>query len=147
MKKSELVIIGNVLENMSKIDSASVKFKYAIARNIKLLAPIVSPILEMRDKIQKEFENTRIEICKNHCAKDESGEPIFEGDNFTGLQGNAEFETDIKGLYDSFKTKFTDFNSLIEEDEEINLYKINLSDIPNDITTEQFIVLEPIITE
>lgn len=147
MKKSELVVIANVLEKLAKVDSASVKFKYAIARNIKIVAPIVAPIIEMRDSIAKDFDEKRIALCKKYCAKNESGEPILEGDNFTGLAGNVEFETEFAELGKGMKVKFDEIQQIVDEEEDVVFYKIKIADIPNEVTTEMFVILEPLITE
>lgn len=144
MKKNEIVMIAMVADQLMKLEG-NVKFKYWLARTIKTLAPIAGPFIELRDAIQKEFDEKRIEICEKYCTKDENGESIIEDNKFVGLDNNDEYKNAYSDLVKSYDPKLIELNSILSEDEDIDFMKINIENIPEGITGEQMIILESLI--
>lgn len=88
-----------------------VNFGYAISKNYKA----TSSAMEI---IQKEITK----IQELHCEKDEKGKPIIE---------NNQYKIIDLPLFQK------DYNQLMEIETEINLHKVNLSEIPEEITVGQ----------
>ena len=97
-----------------------VKISYAIARNI--------------GKIAKEVEYFTKEVEKLQLAhtKMKDGKPVMKGNEFQ-----------MKDL-----TKFSEeYEHLLNIEIKLDLHKIKLADVPQDITTQQMTAILPFVTE
>lgn len=121
-----------------------VKFNYAIAKNVSLLEIEVKSFekaLEASEQF-KEYDQARIELCKEHSEKDENGEAIMTDGNFKIADSKA-FKEAYEVLKEKHaeaiearKTQQTEFDELMEKENSITLFKVKMSDIPEEITTE-----------
>lgn len=161
MKCEDVFQIYNTLKSLddAKFD-ANIKFKYAIARNKKILQPIVESLQEIIQPSEelKKFEPERVELCRKYADKDEEGSPKFIEDRFIIIENREEFNKELEELREKYKEemdkqeeKNKEFIELLKEDckEEINFFKIDLTYFPDIelLTTGMIENLLPIIKE
>lgn len=97
------------------------KFSYAIARNINALK-----------EEYKSFQENRIALAESFCKKDENDKCIMK-DNIYDIDDTVEF------------TKKLD--ELRKEEVEVKTYKIQSTDIPEDISVQQMAGIFELIEE
>lgn len=143
MKKQEIVDLYNGLSVIK--DLKGVKLNYAIAKNISLLEPEVKALQKahMSSDSFQEYEKKRVEIAEKYAKKEENGNPIIVNDNYI-LEDKYGFTKEVEKLnkeykktIDERKAQMEEVDKLLLEEVPIELHKITLDDIPNDVTTEQ----------
>lgn len=145
--------IFDLLENLDKVKTLQgVEFALLIARNIRLLKQ-EAEILEQANQVADgfmEFENQRIEICKKHANKDELGFCIMDKDKrFTfSDEGRKSFDEEMIPLQEKYANiikKQEELNEeylkLLEKDSILELNKIDIKDLPKDISAEQLDII------
>lgn len=152
MKNKELL---ELYEFLHKINLKGVKFSYAIAKNIALIKPEVESLQKSIDMTEeyKEFDAKRIELAKKHAKKDKNGEPLVVDKNY--VPGNeAELEKEFavlkeenKELVEARKKQMDEFNELLDKQNDVKLYKINIKDIPEEISSQQMTQIFQLIEE
>jgi len=154
-KKKELFILFQNLEKLNDLEG--IKFAYAISKNKKMLKDEIESLQEIikPSKEIEEYERKRINLCEKYAEKDKNNKPIIEDNRYKFINDDKDkFEKDIKILMDENKEllekqnkKNEEYLKLLEEDIEINLYKINKSDIPEKITPRQLDYIIDLIIE
>lgn len=132
-----------------------VKFAYGVARNLGLLKPEVESLekaLQGSEDFQK-FEKKRIALAEQFAEKDEKGKPLTENNQYV-MKDHSGFEAEYEKLKEENKDlvakreeELRVYAKLLEEDSVVELYKISLADVPQNITTAQMFVLTPILSE
>jgi hypothetical protein len=135
-----------VKESLDKVsDYEGVEFAYAVFKNKKLIEEklrefqfigIVKPEII-------EYENKRINICKELSKKDEHGVPIIDQDNFVIDEPNMEsFQTKLTELYNEYKIvvderrdQIKNFDKLMNEETDVQFVKIQRKDISPQLKT------------
>lgn len=153
MTNKKLIELYNGLLGITNLKG--VKFSYAVAKNINIIEREVDVLRTTTKESDdfKKYEAERIELCIKHAKKDPNGEPMIAGKQYLMedfVAFNVEFEAlkeTNKVLLGIRKAQFDDYNKLLEVENSIELFKINISEIPEDVTTAQMGVLYPIITE
>ena len=122
MKKRETLALNATLKNFLDVQSSNAKFSYAVDRNIKKMKDEV----ESLEKVLKPFEEERIAIIKEMAKKDDKGEIIFSKENKDApeFEDKAKLEEKLKELQEKYETTFKEYKELLEEESEIELYKI-----------------------
>ena len=135
MTKSELFELYVGLKSITNLKG--VKFNHAIARNINKIEPEIKALqksLEASDEFN-EYEKKRVELAKEH-AKKVDGEPLLENNRYIMEDKEAfdkafeEFKLDYTEVIEAREKQAEDYNELLEEDTDIELYKIDLENIP-----------------
>jgi len=134
-------------------------FGYAMARN----ATKVDRIIELAEKKYRKphsdeqaFQEAMVQICEEHCTKDENGQPVLERGMFQGLQGNPEFDKAIDALREEYKEledfkkeqqeKFNEALDIeVEGDFEFKPHLIDRDRIPKNATVDQIKGILPLI--
>ena len=149
LKRREALELVAALDAVSNL--SGIKFAYAMAKNVKLIA---SEVEDMQaglkpSKRYQEYDNKRVEICKEHSKKDDNGKPVMMPlgrgqQGFAGLEDNPEFEVAVEALREEYKSELdereqlvAEYETALDEDIELDVYTVNLSDVPEDITTGQ----------
>ncbi|MCP3884169.1 MAG: hypothetical protein GY700_01595, partial [Propionibacteriaceae bacterium] len=106
-----------------------------------------------------EFEKERVLLCIEYSDKDENGKPKIFSDPSRGSQyeivsRREEFDKEIKTLKDKHKGSIeskekldAEFNKLLDQDEYIDIHKVDLSDVPKDISVQALNGILPMISE
>ena len=154
-KRVEVLNIYTVLTNMK--GNYVPKLKYALKRNKDLISKEYDKINESSEtKIEKfkEYEDKRIEKIGICAARDEQGRAIQETPNTIKIREDKleEFKVFIAALNEEYKEalekrkkEIKDFEKSLEEEIEIEVYKISNDLIPEDLSQEQYEILFPLI--
>lgn len=162
MTKGELI---NFYGNLQKLGNLrGVKFAYVVARNLALIKPEIEALekaLEASDEFLK-YDKERIELAKKFSKKDEKGEPIVvkrvengvEREVFDGLENNPEWEAAFNVLKEQYKSvlearelQIKEQNEILKTESTVQLHKIALSDVPQEISSQQMNWIIEIVNE
>lgn len=152
MKRKDLGLAINALDNVS--DIKGVKFAFTVLKNRKKIEkqleedkPIFEEILKPTEGFI-EYENKRIALCELHSEKDEDGKPITEGDKYKILD-IQKFNDELFELTEKYtesvedrKRQIEEYNSLMEENVDIDFQKISFENLPDDLTEKQLTSIE-----
>lgn len=143
MKRKDLYAYMDALSNVTELKG--VKFAYTLIKNKKKIEEEIK-ILEEVVKASEDFsiyESERIRLCEFHCEKDDNGKPIISENKYKIID-IQNFDNELNILKEKHMSsilererQINEYNSMLEEDIEINLSKIDYIDIPTDITTAQ----------
>lgn len=152
MKNQEIL---SLYENLHQLNLKGVKFSYAIAKNIALIKPEVEALQKATEMSEeyKAFDAKRIELAKKHAKENDQGEPVQEGGKFI-LEDKQAFKEEFdalkeenKELIESREAQIKEFTELLDKQNDIKLFKINIKDVPEEITTVQMNQIYSLIEE
>jgi len=141
MLNKELVQIWEAM-GMLTMEKVGAKFTYGIAKNKKLILPIVKEFDKMRIPSPEfmEYDQERMTLCGEYSEKNDDGEAKINGEgNFALIEEKREeFEkalVDLKGKHDeAFKIengRAEEYTEIMETEVDIELWNIQLDDCPS----------------
>lgn len=152
MKKREARQLFINLRTLGELKG--VKFAYGITKNINKLKPEIEALdkaLEPTKEFQ-EFDKKRVELVKKHSRVDENGKPILKEDNNYDVVNMGLFEKEFEELkkenqevWDARLAQIEEFNKLLDEEINIEFYKIKLENVPENISTAQMSIITELI--
>jgi len=146
MKNKEVFGLREALNEVDYIRGKS--FAYAVFKNKDLLDKEIEIINKLKKQPHPEyinFDNERTLLCQLHCEKDENQEPVYqynpdgtqsfkianiEGFNTEYVELSAKYQDVIDDMQ---KTKL-DFDDFLNKDSEVILNKVNIDDLPEDVS-------------
>lgn len=144
MKRDLVYRLYRSLEKISQWEEGKLlraKFSYAIAKNKKILEPELKKMLEKAPKPIHDYEIERHKILFEHATRDSAGEIVWEIENAKAHyteEAKVEVTSKLKALEDSNRELLDEYNKQVEiykayidEDVDINLYKISINDLPD----------------
>lgn len=155
MTKQELITLYKGLNSLG--DLKGVHFSYAVTRNINRLKQEIETldkVMEVKDDY-KEFDTARLALLEEHSKKGEDGKPLLiedAGGQRYDVQDTfaAAFEAlkeEHKEAIEAREAQIAEYNELLTTDTPIDLFKVKLSLVPEEITAAQMFAIEPIIQE
>ena len=160
MKKKDL---KSLVMTMTSIGATKVKTKlaYALVMNKKILEPHVEAIAELEKPPQLwiDYEEARFELCTEYANKDEQGKPktvrTMEGEVFDiNEETKEEFEEKMTSLRSDSKEAFevkakheTELIEFLEEEAEIEFFKVDMDHLPDEIAPSEMEVLLPLLKD
>jgi len=157
--RENLVQLYGALNALSEKEMKA-KAAYGIAKNKSKVESEVKSIQEAQQKIQPapevlEFEEKRINLCKEAANKDDNGEPITIGPRFDIPVGAMpDFEKKIDELREEYKEALDqkekndeEWVELMKEEIEIDIHQIHIDMMPDTITPQQIELLGEIIVD
>jgi len=156
MKKQEVLNLFNGLQAVSNLPGA--KWSYAVARNITKLRPEVEALQKAFTPSEEfnVYDQKRIELAQKYSVK-EKGVPktvkvgmseeylIADKDKFN--KELFKLQETYKKTLDERKKQVDDFNEILEEKIEVELYMVDSEYIPEAITPAQLSNIMFIIRE
>lgn len=156
LTRDELTKIVEVLNSLDGL--YSVKMKYAIKKNKDLLKSEVDAVneaLNTNSKRFKEFEEKRMKKVEECVERLENGRFKFlpDGKNVIIRDDKQEYfknamlelQKEYKDGLEERDNELKDFNNFINEEVEIEVFKISNDIIPNDISQKAYETLFPLI--
>lgn len=147
MKRKDIPSVLNTLNEVSELKG--VKFAFAVLKNRKRIETQIEGDKEIFEKILtppdefKDFETKRIELCVLHSDKDENGTPIIKDDQYVIKDLNL-FNVELDKISETYKDvieerkkQVDEYNSLMEEDLELEFKKVSVDDLPDEISEKQ----------
>ena len=143
MKKRDLY---NYLRAMDTVkDLKGVRFAYSILKNKKKIEEEIQIFEEVikPNPLFAEYERNRITLCEMHSEKDTEGKPIIIGDKYK-LIDTTLFNTELDKLKSGYQDvieerikQINEYNEILEEEVDIDLIKLNINELPSEITPKQ----------
>ena len=146
MNKKDIVDLYNIL--MSFNGSYTAKFSYFISKNKSLINPEINVLKEI-EKPSKEFlkyEKEKLNTIIKYAVKKEDGNPLiinnqYKIDNVKGFElEHDKLKEKYKDCIKEKETKDKEIEEILNEEIEIELYKIKIDLIP-DIEVDKMDVL------
>ena len=133
------------------------KFAWALLRNKKKLLPVVEALEELRKapSVIAEFEEARINLCKEYAEKDENGEPKTKDSSFVippesleTLQSKiGELREQHKDAIEAQRLQFKEIEEVLATPANADLYKVPLSYLPEQISPVELEIFAFIIED
>lgn len=130
MKKYEVFILHDALDNELRRDLGSSKYGYFLAKNFRTLSAEKKLIKYTPEYLK--FEKERIDLCEKYSTNLDEKTLLYQ---FTA-ENRAKFDEDLKKLAEKHKKAIDDQTSFLDSDCEINFYKIKPDGIPDDVSTK-----------
>lgn len=154
MKNRELKDFQEVLERFSKVKGR--EFAYAIYKNKNIIEAEMKILEQIKRQPHPDFqnyENERTILCITYSEKDESGNPIIDNNRYR-ITDHEGFNKD----FDELKVKYAEvikdiedaeheYIDFMEKENSIDLYKISIKELPEDISGDEIAMLEPILKD
>jgi len=150
--RNELAALSGALRAVGNL-TGKIKFSYALAKNsekidseLKLMDATIKPTEKY-----KEYDKERVELCKEHAAKDDNGMPKMTHspsnprvEVFVGLENNPKFDkaagvlkAKYKGAVETRETTLEKYGEVMDEEIKFELHMIQFEDVPENITGNQ----------
>lgn len=156
MKRFEIIDLS---KNLSSFDirSGNKFFMFALEKNKATIKALISEINDKRTSLVPEdyvtFENSRMALLAEHSKKDESGNPIVEG-NSVVLEDTEKFNSAFSELKEKYSEAIKSlseadkaFGDYLKEDVSVEFAKISFKFVPEVITSEQYSAIRAFIKE
>lgn len=152
MIKKNILMLYNALNSLNNLSGVS--FSYTVAKNIRILKPEIEALTEAEKPTEEftKYEEERINLAKKYSKKDDEGESIIKDKKFV-LENKKEFDKEFKKLKEENKEvlegrekQVKEYLAVLETESSVELQKIDLSDVPDNITTNQMNSIYDIIT-
>jgi vacuolar-type H+-ATPase subunit I/STV1 len=162
MTNREIAALWNVLNSSEVAGLKGAKFAFAVAKNMSAIKPTIDALETAQNKALecvKEYEESRIRLCMLYADKDESGEPKRftdqdGGERFSITEQREEFDKSVEHLRGTYhgaieekKRLDKEFSELLDDEVEVSIHTVKLSDVPDDITVGAMQGLAPMIAE
>lgn len=155
VKKGEILSINRTLDGLA---DGGIRFKYFVSRNKGLLSGEVESInaaIESKIPKFKEYLDARTEILKESIEFDDKGQPVTIHGNYQIKKEKAdEFKSKMVGLEAEYKDTLTErskeieeHNKFLSEQVEIEVYQVQLNDVPDSLSQRDFDILCQLIVE
>ena len=157
--KTEMLNLYGCIKNIN-VDGAEVKFKYALARNIKKLEPEFEAVQEALkpNKEYIDYEEEQKQLNQKYILKDKDGKPVpgdrpnsfkIDDNNPDYLKEKLDFEskneTIIKAQQEKIETIDKEF---LKSEIDCDIYQISFKDVPVDkLQPQELYALFPMIKE
>ena len=148
MTKKEIFELHKVLDSCGRLTGA--KFAYAIARNMALIRPICKEIEQAIAPTEEytAYDTERAELAKSHAQKNKDG---IENTNMNEhgekqyiIVDQKKFDAEHEELktkhaeaIDARESQIEEFKKTLEEEVEVNFYKMPLDIVPEGINSAQ----------
>jgi len=151
--RKEVLRLAQGLKSVSNYPGA--KFSYAISKNSRKLEVEIECLKEAQKPSEgfSKYETERIELCKEMAKKDESGNPLTTNNSFD-IDDIPTFDKKMKELNKKFKTdleerekQIKEVESLLSGEVSIELHKVSVDDLPENITATQLSSIDEMIVE
>lgn len=159
-----------VAETLTGKSENIVKFQYAVQKNLQKLKEEIESLKKANQYLPEylEYDKKRIELCEKHANKDDRGKAkkikVGRTEMYDLLDENgnqkAEFTQDYDALQESHapalkarEEQLVLYNKLLEEEVEMDIYKVPLSYFPEDVVGSEenkknlFKLLLPMVKE
>ncbi len=155
----ELIQLYNTLHSVGNLKG--VRFAYAVSKNIHKIKPHIESLqdsVKPSEEFQK-YDKERLELAEKHAKKNKDGQPnkITDLDNNTqsyDIENEEKFQKELKKLQSKYKDALEErekqiekYKELLQEEADVELYKIKVEDLPEDITPQQMTNLFMIIDD
>jgi len=155
LTRQQVLDLHNGLHSVGNLNG--VKFAYAVSKNLFKMKSEVEALQETYKPAQEfvTYEGERIKLAEEHAEKtDDEPKKIMEnGIQRFVIKDKKTFDKELEVLKKKYKTalesrkeQIESFEALLKEKIEIDLHKIDIKDVPKEITAKQmndiFVIIE-----
>jgi len=153
MQKKSFLQLFRTLDQMGKL--TGVRFAYAVAKNISKMKIEVESIEKSIKPPEgfMDYDQKRIDLAKKHSKKDEKGKEITANNEFQ-IEDETKFDKELKKLQSEYKKEtdarqkqIDEYIKMLDEEIQFDFHKIDLKDVPAEITTQQMAGIIELINE
>jgi hypothetical protein len=148
LKKKDVLGFWNGLQSLSRSEQNR-KLYYAIGRNLQKVRPIVEVINEAIKPLD-DFEKGKIELVKKYSVKDDNGNPVeIPGNQGVRIQDINRFNNALSelGKETGQDKRDKEVSELLESEESIDLYMVDLDMLPEKMVGILFEPILPMVRE
>lgn len=148
----ELIELNAVLNEVTNIKGK--KFAYMVVKNKSLIEQELKVFEEIKRNPHPDYEKyelERKELCESHSKKDENGN-IKSVDGKYDIEDMGAFQKDFEVLKEKYKEVIDDlqaaeqdFNNFLNDEAKVELVKVKIDDLPDDIDAEFLLKLKSVI--
>jgi hypothetical protein len=146
MKNRELFDLREALNEVDYIRGKV--FAYAVFKNKQILDQEIEAIQSTKNNPHPDylnFENERTLLCQIHSEKDENGNPVLQynpdGTQTYKIEKIEDFNIEYQKMAEKYASVLEDmqkskeeYDALLEKETNIELTKITIDDLPDDIS-------------
>jgi hypothetical protein len=155
MKNVDLFRLREGLNDVSNLKG--VKFAYVVLKNKKIVEEEIETLqksVEMSLQFQ-EFERKRIGLCEQFSEKNKDGSPIIIINAYS-IPDRETFESEVSQLKNKYlecvlerEKQLREYDKLLNEESDVinRLSKININNVPDDISATQLDAIKEIIED
>jgi vacuolar-type H+-ATPase subunit I/STV1 len=162
MTNREIAALWNVLNSREVAGLKGAKFAFAVVKNKATIKPTIDALETVQNNALetiKECEKSRIELCEEYADKDENGKPKHfadqdGGERFSITERREGFDQKLNTLIEKHREEIEEkkrldkeFSELLDDETEVSLHAVKLSDVPDDITVGAMQGMAPMIAE
>ncbi len=155
MTKQEVIGLYKALNQLGNLKG--VKFSYGVAKNLAIIKPEIESLEKASTPTEEymNFEKVRISMVEQFAKKDEKGVAVQENNVYIIEDGKQEemesafeaLKSEHKEVFDGRQKQIEEYSELLNSESTISLYKVNLADIPADISVQQMNSIMPIVDD
>lgn len=153
MKKRELLLLNHFLRQLGNLSGA--KFALAVTKNLESIEDEVEAIEKIRHpKVEYlAYDSARVELAEKHAKKDEDDKPVVENNSYVLEDEEAftkaldELKEQHKAAIEAYVAQDVEYNKVLEEQAESELFSIDIKDVPDGITVSQMSGIRKLIVE
>jgi hypothetical protein len=143
LTKQQVLDLNKGLHNVSRLGGA--RFAYAVARNLSKLNSEVESIAAAFDAHENfiAYDKERAEVAATFAEKNPDGSPKLEGQRYIVTDEDAlakalePVKEKHKAAIEEREKQIKDFEELLKEEVEIDIYMVNQIFLPETITADQ----------
>lgn len=160
MKNKEIVKLFNDLKEIQKKPYYGTKFAYVISKNISILKNEIEIISNSLPKLNEEelgkYNKERVGLAIEYSEKNDDGEAVIENNRYKIKNGvKDEFEKKNEELKEKYSEIIAESDKIQKEEEKlleqesdsIDLRKIKLDELPDNLTPIDFALIAEIVEE
>lgn len=143
------VLFNNVYPILESLKSKNnTHLQYFIIKNIKKIKEEIEIAKDLlKDEDYDEYTKKRIELCIKYSEKDDLGNAKLDKDKYVIKETEMDnFNKDMNSLQTEYQLIIQGFikkeNDVLEEDIDIDFYKIKMENLPNDLNYNELSILE-----
>ena len=147
IKRGEVkVLFATIQKLLNSTEKTNSKFAYALAKNKSRLREEIESLQEAEKPIA-EFENKRVELCKQYALKNKDGNPVLEDNVYKGVAESFEFQQKFESLKEKYELPLSQMEKLYTEEVEVDFYLIDKAELPEIIIPAEVDILFPLIKD
>lgn len=155
MTNKDLITLNQILEQMNDVKGK--KFAYAVLKNQSIIQKEIEYFEKLRQKEIhpnfQEYEEKRKNLCELHSRKNENGEAITYQNQYD-IEDLDKFQTefeDLKSEYpevvEAVEQHRKEYEDFLNQESEVELVKVSLEEIPEEVDANILKYLQFIIKE
>ena len=153
MNKKELLEFQEGLKAVSNLKG--VKFAYAVSKNFNKIQPEIKSITDAGKPAEEfvKYDKERILLCEKFCKRNAEGNPVIVSGGYQ-MEDKEGFDKKLEALKkkhkkanDAREKQVESYEKFLEEEVVIEIHKVKIEDLPEDLTATQIDSIKEMIED